>query len=173
VGGLQRLIDRVQQVRVDGAQVDRVLQPGRELRHHLVRVVPGSVESAVDGVLHPATHRVEQGRGHERRGRHGHRVVEPEHLSSQQDQPGVHPDEQPGDDRVGQGPADDPVDVVQPELQDPEPDADRQCERPDSCRELNNPQPARRVIDPHQRDPSRDEYRRPAQQPLQLQAALP
>jgi hypothetical protein len=172
VGGLQRPIDRAQQVRVDGAQVHRVLQPGRERGHRLVRVVPGPVEPPVDGVLDTMPHRVEQGGGHERRGRHRHRVVEPEHLGSQQDQPGVHADEQSGDDRVAHGAADDPVDVVQPELEDPEADADRQRERPDRSRDDDRLQPAGRAIDPDQGDTAGDEDHRPAQEPLQLKAAL-
>ena len=43
---------------------------------------------------------------------------EPQDLLRQQYQPGVHADEQPGDDRLDQGPAQDPVDVVQAVLQD-------------------------------------------------------
>ena len=87
---------------------------GRERGHGLVGVVPGPVEPPVHGPLHPPPHRIEQGRRGQRGGGHRHRGVEPEHLGGQQHQPGVDPGQQAGDDRVGHGPGDDPVDVVQP-----------------------------------------------------------
>jgi hypothetical protein len=52
--------------------------------------------------------------------------VKPEHLGGQQHQPGVQAGQQASDERVGQSPADDSIDVVQPVLQDPNTDARRQ-----------------------------------------------
>ena len=100
------------QVIADRVQVDRVFQAGRECGYRLVGVIPGPVEPPVHGLLHPPPQRIEQRRRGQRGGGHRHRRVDPEHLGGQQHQPGVHPDQQAGDDRVRQGPGDDPVDVV-------------------------------------------------------------
>jgi hypothetical protein len=56
--------------------------------------------------------------------------VDLEHLGGQQHQPRVDPDQQAGDDRVRQRPGDDPVDLIQPVLQDPDADAYRQGGQP-------------------------------------------
>jgi hypothetical protein len=108
------------------SRVHRVFQAAGERGHGLVGVVARPVEPAVHRVLHPSPQRVEQRRRGQRGGGHRHRAVEPQHLGGQQYQPGVHPDQHPGHDRVGQRPADDPVDVVQAVLEDPHPDANRQ-----------------------------------------------
>jgi hypothetical protein len=80
-----------------------------------------------------------------------------------------HPGPSPGRPRgVGQGPGDDPVDVIQPGLQDPDADADRKGDEPDpenlshdACGELL-------------RHGERDESNRGAAgEPLQLLASLP
>ena len=114
------------QVISDRVQVHRVFQPGRERSHGLVGVIAGPVEPAVHGPLHPAAQRVEQRRRRQSRGGHRHRGVDLEHLGGQQHQARVDADQQAGDDRVGQGPGDDPVDVVQPVLQDRHADGHRQ-----------------------------------------------
>ncbi len=68
-------------------------------------------------MLNAAAQRAEQGGGGQGGGGHGDRAVHGEHPGGQQHQPGVDPDEQAGDDRVGQGAADDPVDLIQPVAQ--------------------------------------------------------
>ena len=125
LGGLQRGLDHGGQVGADGIQVDRVLEPGGERGDRLVRVIPGPVEAPVHPVLNSPPHGVEQGGGGQGGGGHRHRAVDPEHLGGQQDQARVDPDQQAGDDRVGQGPGDDPVDVVQPVAQDGDADGQR------------------------------------------------
>src|SRR5260370_22430563 len=52
--------------------------------------------------------------------------MERQDPGGQQQQARIHPDQQAGDDRVGQGPGDNPVDVVQPVPQDRHPDAYRE-----------------------------------------------
>ena len=49
MSGLQRLLHRTGQIGPHGVQVDRVLQPGRERSHRLVRVIASPVEPPVDG----------------------------------------------------------------------------------------------------------------------------
>ena len=126
VGRLESGMDHAGQVGPDGVGVHRVLEPGGERRQRALGVVAGPVEAAVHRALHPAPDRVEEcGR---RQGGGGHRNgrVEPQYLLGQQHQPGIDPDQQAGDDCVGQRAGDDPVDLVQPVLQDGHPDAHRQ-----------------------------------------------
>jgi drug/metabolite transporter, DME family len=101
-------------VRSSRTQVHGVLQPGRERGHDLVGVIPGAVEPPVHQVLHPPPQRIEHGRRRQGRCGHRHRRRDRQHLSGQQHQAWVQPDQQAGDDGVGQGAGDDPVDVVQP-----------------------------------------------------------
>jgi hypothetical protein len=98
------------QVAADRVQVDGIFEPGRERHHGLVGVIPGAVEPPVHRVLHPAARGAEQCHRSQRGGGDRHRPVDPEHLGGQQHQPGVDPDQQAGDDGVGQGAGDDPVD---------------------------------------------------------------
>ena len=130
MGGLQGLVYDRGQIVPDRVQVHGVLQAGRERRHGLVGVVPGAVEPPVHHLLHPPPQRIEQRRRSQRGGGHRDRGMEPEHLGGQQHQARVDPDQQAGDDRVGQGPADDAVDVIQPVPQDPDADADRESGQP-------------------------------------------
>jgi hypothetical protein len=53
-------------------------------------------------------------------------LVQPEYLGGQQHQPGIDPHRQSGHDRIGQCASDDPVDVIQPVLQDGHAHADWQ-----------------------------------------------
>jgi len=126
VGGFESLLHCGSQVVADRVQVYRAFQAGRERLHHPVPVVPDPVEPAVHRLLHPAPQRAEQGRGGQRGRGHRHRRAHRQHLLSQQHQARVHPDQQPGHDRVGQRPADNPVDLVQPVPQDRHPHAGRQ-----------------------------------------------
>ena len=127
VGRFQGVLHDTGQVIADRVQVHRVFQPGRERGHGLVRVVPGPVEPAVHRPLHPVSQRAEQRRGGQRGHGHRHRGMDRQDPGGQQHQSGVHPDQQAGDDRVGQGPGDDPVDRVQPVLHDGDADGDRQA----------------------------------------------
>jgi hypothetical protein len=83
-------------------QVHGILQSGRERGDGLIGVVAGAVEPPVHDALHPAAHGAEQGRRGQGGGGHRHAAAEPQDLSGQQDQAGVDPDQQGGDDRVGQ-----------------------------------------------------------------------
>ena len=125
VGWFQRAGGHLGQVGGDRVQVDCVLQPGRERHHGLVGVIPDPVEPAVHRGLDSAAQRVEQRGDHQRGGRHCNRAVERQHPSGQQHQACVQADQQAGDDGVGQGAADDAVDVVQPVLKDRDRDRDR------------------------------------------------
>src|SRR5580700_6548015 len=118
VGGFQSPVHDAGQVGLHGAQVDGVLQPGGERFYGAVGVVAGAVEPPVDDALDLAPDRVEQGGGGQGGSRDCYRGFDGEYLGGQQDQAGVHPDQQPGHDRVGQRAGDDPVDVVQAVAQD-------------------------------------------------------
>ena len=117
---------------MDGIHVDRVLQSSGEGRNDLVGVVTGPVEPAIHHALDAAAQRIEQGGGGQGGGSHRHRRLEGQRLRGQQHQPGVHSHQQPGHDRVGQGPGDDPVDVIQPVLEDADPDAEGERDGHDS-----------------------------------------
>jgi hypothetical protein len=107
-------------------QVDRVLQPGRERGHRRVGVVAGPVEPAVHRPLHPLPQRAEQ----RRRRRVEMATATGEWNDSTRvassTSPAYTPDQQPGHDRIGQSAGDDPVDLIQPVLQDPGTDGHRQ-----------------------------------------------
>src|SRR6516162_8332573 len=96
------------------------------------------------------------------------------YLRGEQDQPRVDPDQQAGDDRVGQGPGDDPVDFVQPVLQDRDADGGGQGkgreERDDVQGEYDRVGAEAEPEDPGQPE---NGYHAPAQQPFQLLSALP
>ena len=126
VGRFQRPARRGEQVGADRIQVDGVLQPGRERGHSPVSVIPCPVEPPVHQLLHPPPQRIKQRRARQRAGRDRHRGMERQDPGGEQHQARIHPGQQAGDDRVGQGPGDDPVDVIQPVLQDPHADARRQ-----------------------------------------------
>jgi hypothetical protein len=131
VGGLERALGHAEQVEPDGVEVDGLPQPGVERGHDGLRVVPGPVEPPVDQVLHPPAQRVEQGRDDQGGGGHRDRRLERQHAGGQQDQAEEHPGEHGGDQRVGDHPADDPVELVQPVLQHGHAQADRQGAGPD------------------------------------------
>ncbi|HYY18897.1 MAG TPA: hypothetical protein VE864_08655, partial [Streptosporangiaceae bacterium] len=118
MGRLQRAGHDTGQVVVDRVQVHGVLEPGRERGDGPVGVVAGPVEPPVHHPLDPAAHRVEQRRRGQRGDGHRRRGVQAEHQRAEQDRPGVDAGQQRGDDRVRQRAADDPVDVVEPVLQD-------------------------------------------------------
>ena len=94
-------------------------------------LITGPVGPPVHRWLRPPPQRIEQscrpqcGRRHGDRGR-----GTPSTSVASRTRPAYSPARKPDDQRVGQGPADDPVDLVQPVLQDPDPDADRQSPRP-------------------------------------------
>ena len=98
-------------------QVYGVLQPDGECGHHLIGVIARPVEPAVHHLLHPPQ-RAEHRRRRQRRGGHRHRGGKRQYLYGQQDQTRIQPDQKVGDDRIGVRPADDPVDLIQPLLQD-------------------------------------------------------
>jgi hypothetical protein len=110
--GLERVPRHAEQVVAYGVQVDGVPQPGGEGGHHGLGVVTGTVESAIDHPLHPAAQRVEQRRDDQRGGGYVHGPADRQHPGGQHDQPEVHAAEQRGDQRVGDHPADDAVQLV-------------------------------------------------------------
>jgi hypothetical protein len=109
---LQRLLDHTGQVGLHSVQVYGVLQPDGERGHYLLGVIAGPVEPAVHDPLYPSPQGAEQRRRGQRRGGHRHRGGKRQHLRRQQDQTRIQPDQQPGDDRIGERPADDPVDLI-------------------------------------------------------------
>jgi len=129
--GLERLVDRGDEIALHGVEVHGLAQPGGEYRHDRLGVVAGPVEPAVDCPLHPAAQRVEQRRGGQRGGRHRHRCLERVHLGGHEHQPGEHTDKHGRDDGVGDHPADDAVDRVQPVLQHRNADTDGQDRYPE------------------------------------------
>ena len=100
-------------------------------------VIPRAVEPPVHGMLDPDAHRIEQCGGSQCGGSHGNRRTEREHARGQQHEPGVRPDQQSGHDRVGECAGDDPVDVIQPVLQDRYRDAGGQCDVPERTKTVN------------------------------------
>ena len=148
------------QVITDRVQVDRVLQPGRERRHGLVGVIPGPVEPPVYHLLHPPAQRVEQGRCRQSRGRHLHRRGKRRRPGQGHHSVGVHPDEQSRHNRIRQGPGDQPVDVIQPVLQDRDTHADRQREDRDRAEGAHNVQNLGRAARQRDAEPAADKRHR-------------
>jgi DNA-binding SARP family transcriptional activator/tetratricopeptide (TPR) repeat protein len=178
VSRLKSGMDHSGQIGPDGVGIHRVLQAGRERLHHPLGVVASPVEPPVHAVLHPPPDGIEQRRRHQRGGRDRHRRAEPQDLGGQQHQPGVQPDQQAGDDRVGQRPGDDPVDLIQPVLQDPLPDRHRQRGDTHPCEDAKHAQQrgaiaiARRTDGPrHAQADDGDEGA--TRQPFQLLTPLP
>ena len=84
------------------------------------------VEAPVDRRLDAATGRLEQRRHRQGRSRHGQAGVPAEQLTQAQSHHGIGAAEQDREQPVGQGAADDPVQVVQPVAQDRRADRQRQ-----------------------------------------------
>jgi hypothetical protein len=126
VDGLEGLADRGGELVLHRRQVDRIPEPAGEGGHRRLGVIASTVEAPVDGPLDPLAQRVEQHRGDQRRGRHAHLAGKRQNPGGQRHDADVHADDEPGDQRVRQRAADDPVDLVQPELQDADAESDRQ-----------------------------------------------
>ena len=177
--GLERLVDDVRKIAPDRVQIDRVAQPRDERGHDCLGVVVRPVEPAVDGTLHSLAQRVEQRRDDQRGHRDGQRALDRQHPGGQENQAGEHAAEQDGDQRVGDHPADDAVELVQPVLQYRHRHADGQ-----GCRAEGHQHVDRHLVRPagglfegerdneHAEDRRGHEDARAAVEPLELLAAL-
>ncbi|HEY8858812.1 MAG TPA: hypothetical protein VIM27_05115, partial [Gaiellales bacterium] len=106
-------------------------QARREDGDRRLGVVAGTVEPAVDEPLYALPQRVERRRGRQRRGGHANLGGERKHGGGQDDDSHEDADKQCRQDGVGQRPADQPVDLVQPVSGDAYSDTDRQRGEPD------------------------------------------
>ena len=166
---LHRAVDRPQQLAPHRFEIDRVAQAKREGGDDRLGVVARPVETPVDNPLHAQAQRVEQrGGGQGRRGDADGRG-ERQHVGRQGDDADEHPNQQARQDRVRERAADQPVDLVQPVLEDP--DADRNGER-GNCQDGDLPYGVideRRALRAEDRDDRPHDARgRSADQPLQL-----
>jgi hypothetical protein len=132
VGRLHGAVDGVEEVIADRVQFDRVAQPGGEGRDGRVGVVAGTVEASVHVALDADPERVEQGGRDERRGGNANTARERERVGGERDQPNEDPDQERGEDRVGERAADQPVDLIQPVFENADADAERQRGQPDA-----------------------------------------
>jgi hypothetical protein len=110
-GRLHDLADDRDQLGRQGVQLDLLAQPGAEPRDRLGGVVAASVEASIHCRLDPAAGRLEHRRDRQRGDRHDQAGVTAQQLAEAEDHAGVAADEQHGEQTVGEGAVDDPVDV--------------------------------------------------------------
>jgi hypothetical protein len=121
--------------------IERVTEPGREPCHDRLGVVARPVEAAVDDALGSRAQRVEERGGAQRRRGDPDRRRERQRPGREQHEGDEDQREEPGDDGVGNRAADQPVDLEEPVLEDPdaEPDRERGNRREAEPRELFEP----------------------------------
>ena len=117
MGRLHGLLDHALELAPQRAQVDLLPQPAGEALERAADVVAAPVEAAVDEALDPAPQRQEQPGDDERGGGDGE--VRAAGKGREQGLAGEHearvrPGEHSGERAIGQRPADQPVDVVEP-----------------------------------------------------------
>ena len=140
-------------------EIDRISEAQREPRDDRVGVVVGAVEAAVDEPLHALAQRVEGAAavsveaatptGEER-----------EDVRGERDDSDEDADEEAAEDRVGKAAADQPVDVVQAVLENPDANAQRQRRDRRPGHAVNGV-----VLDRDGDHEARDADRGPAEQP--------
>ena len=107
-------------------KVDLFTESRGKAVYHSGSVIARAVESSIDKRLNPASHRVEQRRRRQSRTCYRQRIALSHQGSESQDGTGVHRCQDGSDDRVGNGPADQPVNLVQAVAEDGHADGDGQ-----------------------------------------------
>ena len=104
-------VDRLDQLGADRVDLDRVTQARGERRDHRLGVVAGSVEAAIHEALDADAQRIEERGGHERRCADADAPGDRERVRRQRHEADEGAADQRGQDRVGERPAHDPVDL--------------------------------------------------------------
>jgi hypothetical protein len=114
--GFHGLVDDGEQLSRERVQLDLPTQPGAERLHGLGRVVVAAVEAPVDQRLDAAAGRLDHRRHGKGRGSHHQAGALAEELAEPKDDASVAAAQQQREQPIGHRPADNAVQVIQPDL---------------------------------------------------------
>ncbi len=126
VVGLQCLAHDTREIGSEPREVHLRPEPRGKAVDHPRCVVPRSVEAPIDEGLNPAAQRVEQCRRSQSGPCHRQRIAAAHQRSESQDGTGVHRYQDDGNDRVGDGATDEPINLIEAIAEDGHADGERQ-----------------------------------------------